>query len=275
MSIFADLFSTLTWPVIIVGYLSVLTVAISKSGFGGALGALSAPIMLFVLPPKMALAVLLPLFLITDFWVVWIWRHYGVFRFVLVMTVFGIIGQLLGWLVFDYIDDTMLAFLIGVVAVSVAMRYVQQEFQLRRNRQAAELLRFQRRRSLRKAPVKRASFWMSLSGFSSFVSLTGGIPAQIYLLPFRLPRKLFVGSMCWYFLFINLAKIPFFTELDMFTSETVALSLLFLPIIPVGIFIGKWLVLHISEALFYHLAHLALAILGLRLIITFGPAILS
>ena len=36
---------------------AVSAVAISKSGFGGALGSLSVPILLFVLPPKAALVV--------------------------------------------------------------------------------------------------------------------------------------------------------------------------------------------------------------------------
>ena len=46
--------------------LAVLAVTISRSGFGGALGSLSLPLLLFVLPPKIALGILLPLFLITD-----------------------------------------------------------------------------------------------------------------------------------------------------------------------------------------------------------------
>ena len=57
-------------------FLSVMAVSISKSGFGGALGSLSTPILLFVLPPKLALGVLLPLFLITDIWVVYLWRKW-------------------------------------------------------------------------------------------------------------------------------------------------------------------------------------------------------
>ena len=47
--------------------LSVLAVSISKAGFGGALGSLSVPILIFVLPPKQAIGVLLPLFLVLIF----------------------------------------------------------------------------------------------------------------------------------------------------------------------------------------------------------------
>ena len=31
--------------------------------------------------------------------------------------------------------------------------------------------------------------WCGFSGFSSFVALTGGIPAQIFLLPLKLERQ--------------------------------------------------------------------------------------
>ena len=41
-----------------IAFLAIMAVAISKAGFGGALGALSAPIMLFAFPPTVALAFL-------------------------------------------------------------------------------------------------------------------------------------------------------------------------------------------------------------------------
>ena len=80
-----------------VAILSVFVVAVSKSGFGGGMGALSTPILLLVLPPTDALAVLLPLFMITDVFVVWQWRHYGVLRLLIPMVLFAMAGQLLGW----------------------------------------------------------------------------------------------------------------------------------------------------------------------------------
>ena len=46
------------------GILSTLLVAISKAGFGGALGSLSLPLMLLVLSPGPALSVLLPIFFV-------------------------------------------------------------------------------------------------------------------------------------------------------------------------------------------------------------------
>ena len=65
---------------IFVTILAVILVAISKSGFGGALGSLGLPVMVFVFPPKLAIAVLLPLYLITDLFVAYTWRKFPVIK---------------------------------------------------------------------------------------------------------------------------------------------------------------------------------------------------
>ena len=77
----------------------------------------------FVLPPKIALGVLLPLFLITDVWVVYIWRRMLDRRILMIMCGFGLLGQLLGWLLFDYLSDRLLTSLIGLIAIITAMNY--------------------------------------------------------------------------------------------------------------------------------------------------------
>ena len=69
----------------VIAVLAVLAFSISKAGFGGAMGSLSVPVLIFVLPPKQAIGVLLPLFLVTDVWVVYIWRNMLEKRILLVM----------------------------------------------------------------------------------------------------------------------------------------------------------------------------------------------
>ena len=105
------------------GIVAVLVVAISKAGFGGAMGSLSLPIMLLVLSPGMALSVLLPLFLLCDMYVGWKYYRRAVRHIVLLMTLAACIGQLLGWLLFKQINADILMFLIGGLAVFTATRY--------------------------------------------------------------------------------------------------------------------------------------------------------
>ena len=108
--------------------------------------------------------------------------------------------------------------------------------------------------------------WCGFSGFSIFVALTGGISAQIYLLPMGLERQLFVGTMSFYFLIINLAKLPFFFDLGVFSPTSSLLSLMVLPILPIGIFLGKFLNRTLSDKMFYHISHFAQFCCGVNLI---------
>ena len=88
------------------------------------------------------------------------------------------------------------------------------------------------------------------------------------MLPMAVHRFFFVGTLAWYFLLINLAKLPFFLDLDLFTTGSLVTSAALLPIIPIGVIFGKWLVRRINDRIFYHIAHFFLIILGLRLIYT-------
>lgn len=239
---------------------AVIAVAISKSGFGGALGSLSVPILLFVLPPKAALGVMLPLFLLIDVWVVYVWRRMLDRRILLIMCLFGLLGQLVGWLLFDYLSDALLTGLIGGVAVITALNYLRRRIWPGK-RTTTEIAAIVTRRIW-----QRSFLWCGLSGVSSFVSLSGGIPAQVFLLPHGLARQAFVGTLCVYFFVINLAKIPFYFEVGMFSNQTMVVSALLIPVIPFGVFIGRWLNARMSDRIFYDISHAILLVMGAKLI---------
>ncbi len=243
--------------------LSVFVVSITKAGFGGSVGALAAPIMLTVLPANIALAVLLPLYLLADFWTVFLWRGYALRTMLLWMCGFAIVGQIVGWLIIGFVDDNMLKLIIGGIALFTGARFYVNQLGL-------ELLKVAKHhhRHMREKFRGRAVIWCGLSGLSSFVSLTGGIPVQVFILPMKIQRFFVVGTLAWYFLIINLAKVPFFLQLEWFSSSTITTSLYLIPMVPAGVFVGRWLNRNISDKLFYHIAHIALIALGFRLILT-------
>ena len=247
--------------------LSTLIVAVAKSGFGGGLGALSAPLLILVLPPQQALAILLPIFLITDIFVVWQWRHFGVWRLILPMVVFASLGQLLGWWFMHLVNESALVVMIGLIALITGGHYYAGLVMTRAQHAAARQQHEKQQARRKRRQIKsRASIWCSLSGLSSFVSLTGGIPVQIFILPLRLPRQFVVGSLAWYFFIINASKVPFYGQLALFTPASMLISLCLLPLLPLGIILGKWLNRTLSDRLFYHLSYGFLIVLGLRLI---------
>ena len=241
------------------GIVATIVVAVSKAGFGGAMGSLSLPIMLLVLPPGPALAVLLPVFLLCDFYVGWKYFRTAVRRIVIIMTVAVMVGQLAGWLLFQHVNADTLMFLIGGLAVFTGGRYF---WRIYKPAVAAAISRVAVR-ALRRNHA-RAGVWCGLAGFASFISLTGGIPAQVYLLPLNLPRAYFVGTMGWAFLLSNIAKLPFFLELDLFTTASVTASLALVPLVPLGVALGIWLNRVMSDLWFYHISHGFLLLLGVR-----------
>ena len=258
---FSDIFFSIEQieTIIPIAGLAVLLVAISKSGFGGGLGSLGLPVMIFALPPKFAIAVLLPLYLVTDVFVAFTWRKFPILRILKFMVFGGVVGQILGWICFDILEDKYILILIGILALITVAKYIKAEFFFK------ALIKEKTKQI--EPTFLRALAWCGFSGFSSFVALTGGIPAQIFLLPVGLERQAFVGTMSFYFLSINLAKLPFFFDLNVFSAKSIVLSIILLPILPLGIILGKWLNNKLSDRLFYHISHGALFLCGVNIIV--------
>ena len=183
-------------------------------------------------------------------------------RILLVMCTFGIIGQIVGWLLFDYLNDKALTGLIGAIALITSFNYAWRRIRPMKKSSVEIAI------SVSKRIFKRGAFWCGLSGISSFVSLSGGIPAQIFLLPHALPRQSFVGTLCVYFFVINMVKIPFYIEIGIFSESTLTISLWLLLVIPIGVFIGKWLNTHLSDQIFYDISHLSLLVMGAKLLLS-------
>ena len=175
------------------------------------------------------------------------------------MSLFALLGQVVGWLMFDYFTDQMLTALIGIVAVVTGIKYWVDVI---RKSAISVLVEY-----VEKRIWQRAAIWCGLSGISSFISLSGGIPAQIFLLPHRVSRQVFVGTFSVYFMVIDLLKAPLYLQLDLFSTNSLHVSAMLLPVVPVGVFLGWWLNKGMSDRIFYHISHGVLLIMGMKLLV--------
>jgi len=98
------------------------------------------------------------------------------------------------------------------------------------------------------------------AGFTTMVANAAGPIMVIYLLAEDLPKLVFLGTTAWFFLVLNLFKVPFSISLGMITWDTALISLYMLPFILLGGLTGRWLVKHINQQTFVQIA------LGLTLI---------
>lgn len=69
----------------------------------------------------------------------------------------------------------------------------------------------------------------------------------LYLLAVALPKDAFVGTAAWFFLLINLLKLPFSAQLGLITTPSLLFNALLVPAIFAGLFLGRAVVRRLSQ----------------------------
>jgi uncharacterized membrane protein YfcA len=230
---------------------AVLIFGISKGGFGGGLGIAAVPLMALAVSPAVAAGILLPLLMLMDAIGVWAYRRAFDRRIIQSMLPGAFAGIAVASLAFHYLDDDLIRVLLGVIAAGFAADYF-----LRRKGDAPA----------RPHEPRRAAFWGSLAGFTSTVAHSGGPPANIYLLPLKLDKTIFVGSMIVLFTLINAAKVIPYMLLGLFSPTNLWASLVLAPVAAFGMLAGIWLHDKVNQVLFYRLCYIFVLLTGLKLI---------
>ena len=180
------------------------------------------------------------------------------------MLIFGLLGHGLGWYFFDYISNAALVTFIGSMSVLTAFLYFKKRF-------LPVKIDLVAMPPLQNRPIALWSwggFWCTLSGIASFISVSGGIPLQIFLLSCKVPRTVFIGSAGAFFFILNLTKVPLYWELDILSKSSLIISLLLLPAIPIGVILGRKISDLMTDQQFYLLLHFALGVVGLQLLVS-------
>jgi hypothetical protein len=105
-----------------------------------------------------------------------------------------------------------------------------------------------------------------LAGGTTMLINGAGPIMALYFLAIALPKLELVGTSAWFFLIVNVLKVPFSATLGLIHPETLRLNALLVPAIAAGLFAGRWLVRRIPQRLFDGLLLAFAAIAALRLI---------
>lgn len=230
---------------------AVLVFGISKGGFGGGLGIAAVPLMALVVSPATAAGIMLPALILMDLIGVWAYRRRFDRRVVMAMLPGAMVGIGIAAVAFGYLNDDVVRVLLGLIATGFAADY----FLRPKGAKAA--------RPHRPAP---AAFWGGVAGFTSTVAHSGGPPANIYLLPLKLDKTAFVGTMIILFALINAAKVVPYALLGLFTPTNLLASLALAPVAAFGMLAGIWLHDKVNQVLFYRLCYLFVLLTGLKLV---------
>jgi len=234
----------------------VIMLGMAKGGFGGGLGMLAVPLLSLVIDPRLAAAILLPILCVMDLVSLWSFRHFwrevwrgNNLRWLLPGAFFGIV---IGALTFQVTNADWIRLLVGLLSLYFIGQHLWTRKILINNTQCV-------------ASAGSACFWGGVAGYTSHIAHAGGPPVSIYLLPQHLPKSLFAATTVIFFALVNFVKLFPYGYFGQLNFSSLHISLILLPLAPLGVWLGFYLHTRVSDKQFYWVTYFALLIAGVKL----------
>lgn len=229
---------------ILILVLAALMVGVVKGGLGPMPIALIVPLLSTTMPVAEAVGITLPLLIVGDWFALPVyWRKWDAPALRLMLPA-AVAGVILGVALLTTLPDDALRRILGLFTLLIAAYKLGSD--------TLSALAYRPRR------------WHGLlagwgSGFGSALANAGAPPITAYLLLQRTAPVTFVATTIVFFLVVNLLKLPIFVATDVIDGPRLLRTLWALPLIPVGVWLGKELLRHIDQKKF---EWLMLALLG-------------
>lgn len=233
--------------------LAVLAAVLVGMGKGGmpVVGMLSVPVLALVMSPVAAAGLMLPVYVVSDMFGLYAYRHAFDKRVLAIMLPGATLGVAFGYFTATLVSEELVTVLVGLIGVAFALNIL-----LRRNVQVDP----------RRAEVAPGVFWGAVAGFTSFVSHSGGPPYQVYTLPLGMKKAVFAGTSTIAFAYINAIKLIPYYLLGQINLASLEKALVLMPVAAVSVFAGVRLVKWLPERLFFQLVTWALLLVSVKLV---------
>lgn len=237
---------------ILIVALSSLLIGLSKGGMGAALVVLVTPILTQVMPVADAVSLSLPLLIIADVFALWAYWKTWDMHYIRLMLPLAILGIGVGTFLLASLPDDVLRRLLGVFTlVFVAYRLLSARLQ-----------------TARYQPRDWHGYLAgAASGLGSALANTGAPPFTAYMLLQDVSPPVFVGTTTLFFALVNLIKVPWLVAGHLLDLSDLTRILWAMPLIPVGIWLGRWLVNRMNREVFERVMLYVLALAGLALLL--------
>ena len=229
---------------------AVLLLGISKSGFGAGFGSLAVPLMALAVTVPQAAAVLMPVLLLMDLLGIAVFRKDFDKALLKFLVPFALVGTVVGALLFNLLDAKVVAGLVGTLTLLFL----------------AQRLIFPPKPDGLPPPRWLGALLGITAGFTSFIAHAGGPPISAYVIPLRLSPIKFTETMAFLFFVINLSKWIPYAWLGLLDMRNMSTSLVLLPLVPIGVWIGVRFARRVSPVLFYRLLYGGMFITGCKLL---------
>jgi uncharacterized protein len=214
---------------------------LSKTGIAG-LGILSVALFANALPARESTGALLPLLICADVFGVAIYRKHAHWPHLWRLFPWVAVGVALGCLALGRVSNAQVQRLIGGILVGMVGLHLWRQRQLARDPDGF---------GARLPHV----WWFAgltgmLAGFTTMVANAAGPVMVLYLLAMNLPKLEFLGTMAWFFLCVNLFKLPFSAGLGLINGRSLALDAALLVTMVPGALLGPAIVQRVHQRAF-------------------------
>ncbi|MCK6577092.1 MAG: sulfite exporter TauE/SafE family protein [Anaerolineae bacterium] len=236
---------------VVIVALAGLIIGLSKGGLGAPLGAIIAPMLTIAFPVSEAVSLVLPLLIVGDlFALVAYWKRWER-RYIILLLPPALIGIAVGTLLLVNLDNRVLKIVLGLFTLAFVIYKLLGSRLLAANYHPRQ--------------------WHGLlaglaSGLASALANSGGIPFTTYMLLQDIPPRSFVGTTTLYFLLLNVLKLPGYIYAGLLSWERLTTLAAALPLIPVGVFIGRYVVMRIDRQWFERILLVVLTIAAFLLL---------
>lgn len=202
------------------------------------MGNLAISLYAMILPARASVGIILLVLIAADIVAVLIYRRHADWGQLWRLFPAAVIGILIGFFALDYLHDREIRWMISGILFLAILHTIWKMLQTRRGETQAAPSRHWA------APIGVAA------GFTTMIANAAGPIMQLYLLAMRLPKMVFIGTGAWYFLLMNVFKVPFAIGQDMVNSDNAMLSLSLIPAAVLGGICGPYIVKQISQKWF-------------------------
>lgn len=224
------------------GVACALFIGVAKTGAPG-LASLTVPLMVFTVgDSRLSAAWTAPLLIVGDVFAVWYWRRHAEARTLMSLVPSVAAGMLLGGVALR-LDDFLLRRVLGVIVLAMVALTVARRWRPER------------------IPHGHASVYGVVAGFATTVANAAGPVMATYLLLKQMPKERLVATGAWFFLVVNVAKLPIYAATGLISRASITYDALMAPLVVFGAVAGFGLLARMSQRVF-EIVTLGLAALG-------------
>ena len=242
-------FTTAQWLLAVFG---AFCIGFAKAGFPGA-GLANVLIMAHLFGAKESTGVVLPMLICGDILSVFAFHQHAQWKTIWRMLPPTLVGIVAGWGLMHWLTKAAYGPVIGWIVLVLA---------------ALQAWRRWKPGAFEHVPHSQSFGWSmgGACGFTTMVANGAGPVMTLYFLARGTPKYELVGTMAWFFLIVNVIKVPFSVDLGLIYSSSLLFNLMLVPVIAIGIFAGRRLIKLVSQDLFEILLLVFAVVASVRMI---------